>query len=84
MLNNEPKPIWVVEIMVTGHQPRGVEINPNLKRTFQLFFQNGYNSFILDKDMPPVTMEHVELASRGDKNFHTHNFLFSESIINYE
>jgi len=78
MLANDPKPIWVVEIMSTDHQPRGIEMNPNLKSTFQLFFKNGYQSFTFDRDMCPVTMEHVELVLSGRQRFATHNFMFSE------
>jgi hypothetical protein len=76
MLANNPKPVWVVEIMTTDHQPRGIGMNPNLKSTFQLFFRNGYQAFNFDRDMRPVTMEHIELVSRGRLTFPTHNFLF--------
>ena len=33
----EPKPVWLVEISVGEHQPKGIKINPNLLSTFQLF-----------------------------------------------
>lgn len=81
MLANDPKPIWVVEIATTDHMPHGVEMNPNFKSTFALFFQNGYRSFTFDRYMRPVTMEHVELASSGSQRFATHNFVFSESKV---
>jgi FkbM family methyltransferase len=79
MLANDPTPIWVVEITTKTHQPHGVVVNPNFKSTFQLFFQNGYQAFNIDQDMRPVTMEHVNLASRDSLSFVTHNFLFSAS-----
>ena len=78
MLSSEPKPIWLVEIVAKEHQPAGVEMNPNFKSTFQLFFQNGYQAFNIDQDMRPVTMIEVDLVSRGSLVFTTHNFLFSE------
>jgi FkbM family methyltransferase len=81
MLANNPKPIWVVEITTTEHQPSGVETNQNLKSTFELFFENGYQSFTFDENIRPVTMEHVELASNGSLRFATHNFIFSESRV---
>jgi FkbM family methyltransferase len=81
MLANDPKPIWVVEIMNRDHQPRGVEMNPNLINTFQLFFQSGYQSFTFNREMRPVTMEHVELASSNSGRFTTHNFIFSEAKV---
>jgi len=79
MLANDPKPIWVVEIMSTDHQPASVVVNPNLKSTFHLFYQNNYRSFTFDGKMTPVTMEHVELISSGNQRLPTHNFIFSES-----
>ncbi len=81
MLTNNPRPIWVVEVVTTDLQPRGVEINPNLRSTFQLFFEHGYRSFTFDRDMRPVTMEHVELVLSGRQRFATHNFMFSESRV---
>ncbi len=79
MLVNDPKPIWLVEITTKDHQPHGVEINPNFKSTFQLFFQNGYQALNADQDMSQVVMEHVDLASSGSLRFTTHNFLFCDS-----
>jgi FkbM family methyltransferase len=78
MLANDPKPIWLVEIMTKDHQPCGVEINQNLTNTFQMFFQNGYQAFNVDQDMHPITMGDVDLVSRGRLEFDNHNFLFRE------
>lgn len=83
MLANEPKPFWVVEIVTTDHQPSRVEINPNLKNTFTLFFENGYQAFTFDRNMHPVTMEHVELALNNKLKFPSHNFIFSDSRITF-
>jgi FkbM family methyltransferase len=79
MLANNPKPIWLVEIVAKDHQPSGVEINPNYVSTFQLFFQNGYQAFNVDQALRPVTMEDVNLVSLGQLEFEHHNFLFRES-----
>jgi FkbM family methyltransferase len=79
MLANNPKPIWVVEITTTEHQPHGVNMNPNMKSTFEYFYRNGYKAYNLDQEIHPVTMEQVELASTGSKQFTTHNFVFCES-----
>ncbi len=79
MLSNDPKPIWLVEIVTKDHQPSGVEINPNLATTFQMFFQNGYQAFSADQDMRPITMEDVDRVSSGKLEFDTHNFLFRDS-----
>ena len=79
MLNNNPKPIWLIEIMTKDHQPNNLKINPNLKSTFQILFQNGYKAFSADKEMRPITMEEVENVSTGKTEFSVYNFLFTSS-----
>lgn len=79
MLANNPKPVWVVEITAKDHQPCGVEMNPNFSSTFQLFFQSGYQAFVLNQDMRLITMADVDLVSRGNLEFDAHNFLFRAS-----
>jgi FkbM family methyltransferase len=79
MLTNDPKPIWLVEVVTKENQPQGVEINPNFMSTFQLFFQNGYDAFSADQDMRPITMDEVNFISKGLLKADTHNFLFCES-----
>mgnify|MGYP001085890415 CR=1 FL=1 len=54
-------------------------MNPNFTRTFQLFFQNGYKAFKIDRDMTAITMKDVDLVSRGGLELNTHNFIFCES-----
>jgi FkbM family methyltransferase len=79
MLVNNPKPIWLVEVVTKENQPQGVEINPNFKSTFQLFIQNGYEAFSADQNMRLITMEEVDLISKGLLKVDSHNFLFCES-----
>jgi hypothetical protein len=43
-LINEPRPIWLMEIASTEHQPAGVATNPYFAKTFELFFAQGYRS----------------------------------------
>jgi FkbM family methyltransferase len=76
LLNNNPKPIWMVEIVTKQHQPSGVEINPNFLETFQLFLLNGYKAFCIDKEMRPILIEEIELVSKGILELDTYNFLF--------
>jgi hypothetical protein len=77
MLANVPKPIWLIEISVTEHQPQGTFINPHLTDTFKCMFDAGYQAFTADKQMSLVTMAHVKEAQEGDTSlFQTHNFLF--------
>ena len=78
-LRMQPKPVWMVEIMVTDHQPRGTTINPNLLSSFQLFWDNDYDAWAVDKTPRRVTKEEVESICMGGGNtLPTHNFLFCE------
>jgi len=79
MLANNPKPIWLVEVVTKENQPQGIEINPNFKSTFQLFIQNGYEAFSADQSMRPITMEEVDLIAKDLLKVDSHNFLFCES-----
>jgi FkbM family methyltransferase len=79
MLHNDPKPIWIVEIVTRDHQPQGIAINPNLLTTFEMFFNLGYQAFHVDRDMLPVSLDDVRQAARGARNLGTHNFLFREA-----
>jgi FkbM family methyltransferase len=81
MLASEPKPIWFVEINFTEHQPKNVNVNPNFRDTFQLFFDNGYQAFTADSEMIPVTTESIESILSGVQKMDTHNFIFSGSDI---
>ena len=81
ILANDPKPIWLIEIMTKDHQPTGVEINPNLIGIFQLFFQSGYQAFSADNNMRSISMEDVYSVMNGLSSFETHNFVFREAKI---
>lgn len=78
MLANNPKPIWLIEISVTEHQPQGVAINPHLYDTFKYMFDAGYQqAYAVGSDLLRVTMSQVEAAQSGDTSaFRVHNFLF--------
>lgn len=43
-----PAPSWVVEIAISGNQPKGVHVNPKFERTFELFWQAGYQAYGLE------------------------------------
>ena len=78
ILNNDPKPIWIVEISARDHQPNGVEINPNFSSTFQIFFDNGYESFGIGEEVRSITSDDVRLLASGSIKAGTHNFMFRE------
>lgn len=79
MLSNDPKPIWLVEIVTKDNQPSGVAINPHFRSTFELFFENGYQAFSVSHDMRPIALEDIALVLEGNLEFDTHNFLFRAS-----
>jgi len=70
LLANVPKPMWVVEIVTP---------NPQLARTFEFFFQAGYQAFTFDRERRPVTADEVALVASTGKPFPTYNFLFREA-----
>lgn len=76
ILTSEPKPIWLVEINSTEHQPQGVKINPSFKNTFQIFFEHHYQAFTANPAMIPVTTESINLVLNGSQIMDTHNFMF--------
>lgn len=52
-----PRPVWVVEIVLSAHHP---ETNPNFYKTFEIFWQNGYHALTADKKRKPVTRLDIE------------------------
>ena len=78
-LNNNPRPIWIVEISSTEHQPYGRKMNPNLEQTFELFFQNGYKAYAVDTNQL-ITHHLVKQVLREESKFSTHNFIFKHGL----
>jgi FkbM family methyltransferase len=79
ILNKTPKPIWIIEITTTDNQPESVEINPNFKKTFDVFFQNGYQAFTADDNMRLVTTNDIDMVLAGKSKLGVHNFIFKEA-----
>lgn len=75
-LANKPRPVWVVEITATEHQPAGTVINPNFAQTFEMFFSLGYRAYTADEQGLEVTRETVADVINGQSPLETHNFLF--------
>lgn len=76
-LERDPKPIWMIEIAVSEHQPEGITVNPHLSSTFETFWNRGYEAWTADKQCRLVRPEDIEDVANGGKDtFHTHNFLF--------
>lgn len=78
-LNRHPKPIWMVEISIFEHQPKGIQINPNLLSTFKIFWDNGYEAWTAGKVVRSIHPDEIKAINRtGHDTLFTHNFLFFE------
>jgi len=53
-----PRSMWLVEICLSEHHPAG--LNPNYARTFELFWQNGYEARTADRESRVVSPADVE------------------------
>lgn len=80
MLAREPKPVWMVEIAVNEHQPKGIAINPQLLQTFDLFWQSGYQAWTAQESPRQIERDEVAaVVASGKDTLGTHNFLFASS-----
>ena len=78
-ITREPKPVWMNEISIEEHQPRGITINPDLRSTFDLFWDEGYEAWTADRECREVLpMEIDKIVESGIDTLGTHNFLFIE------
>ena len=75
-LMNEPRPIWLMEISSTEHQPAGTVMNPHFAKTFELFFEKGYRAFTADDAAMEITPAVVRQVVAGTQKMGTHNFVF--------
>jgi FkbM family methyltransferase len=79
LLEMLPRPVWVVEISIGEHQPKGLLINPNLLATFEFFWSRGYEAWTTTRPYRPVLRAEVSrIAELGVDTLQTHNFLFAE------
>ena len=59
VLARRPSPVWLVEICLTEHHPKG--LNPDFGEVFARFWSHGYEAFslLVDGSTRLVTREHV-------------------------
>lgn len=79
ILENDPSPIWIVEITSRELQPSGVRMNPNFKKTFDLFFSLGYQAYDLEDDMNMLSSLRVDDIFNERVKFCGNNFVFKKS-----
>ena len=83
LIQQNIKPIWVVEICTTQHQPNGVQMNPHFLETFSFFWDNGYAAYTAT--LPPKAIskdEILKIHSSKTDTLKVHNFIFVEQNIN--
>ena len=79
LLGMDPKPIWLIEISAEDHQPKGIKINPNLLKTFEIFWSRGYTSITADVHSREIQKSEIDkIISTQINTLGTHNFLFYE------
>jgi FkbM family methyltransferase len=75
-LSNEPRPIWIVEVSTTEHQPAGTTMNPNFAKTFDIFFDQGYRAFTADIRSQEIRKVDIDNVLNHEARLSTHNFIF--------
>ena len=75
-LQNEPRPIWIMEISTTEHQPIGTTINPNFAKTFKAFFDHGYRCFTEDMEKREIGKADIDNVLVHKVRMSSHNFVF--------
>ena len=79
LVNMDPKPIWLMEISINEHQPKGLRMNPNLATTFQVFWDSGYEAWTADKQCRLIAPDEIQnVILSGEDTILTHNFIFVE------
>lgn len=74
-LARELKPVWLLEVCLQEFHPGGT--NPDYQKTFQLFWDHGYQAFTATETPVPVTPADVERWVRnGFCDSGTFNYLF--------
>lgn len=75
-----PRPIWLIEVCFREYHPSG--INPDYLKIFQLFWNNGYNSYGADEECSTVLPEDVERwLATGVRDLKTFNYVFIDRAV---
>lgn len=80
LLNQNPKPIWIIEIQSNAWQPEGIQMNPYLLDTFRLFWQAGYEAFAANNLLRRFDENSIWANARmTDSTKQVTNFVFVEA-----
>lgn len=82
LLGQTPRPIWMVEICIGEHQPKGISVNPAMRATFDTFWSHGYEAWTAQYEPRQVGADEVDAIARGGPDcLGTHNFLFFDAAM---
>lgn len=82
LLTLNPRPVWIVEICIREHMPEGIQVNPHMLSTFELFWSHGYQARTCDKYRRLVEKDEIEAIARtGNDTLRTHNFIFEPVAV---
>lgn len=77
LLSRNDQMIFFVEISIGEHQPKGININPNLQNTFRLFDSYGYRAYAADNNLREIHLSEIEkIDNTGIDTMDVHNFIF--------
>ncbi len=79
-LSNTPKPIWIIEITTTEHQPTKIDFNPYFEKTFNLFFEHGYEAFTLEVQPKKINPIEIKKMINQNSNSGVYNFIFTADL----
>lgn len=75
ILRRAPAPVWIMEIGLTEHRQEG--FNSEFAKTFEVFWNHGYQSWTADSERRATTKEDVERwVNSRKKEFGGRNYLF--------
>lgn len=81
-IKKDKKPFWFIEISFFEHMPKEIKKNPNFVNIFELFWSNGYKSYLANKTLDEINKEIILHAFTEKKDIlHSHNFLFIDKEI---
>lgn len=77
LLTQDPKPVWLVEITLDEHRSKG-QPNPDFLKTFELFWENGYEAFEVSTQRRLLSRSQIEdyFYSRTRPDWEIGNYLF--------
>ena len=80
MIGRSPRPFWLVEICFREYHPTGV--NPDFLRTFELFWDHGYDCYCADETCAPVSRADVQRwLATGVRDALTFNYVFVDQAL---